>query len=143
MGLHRADVRTPSGTVVEFQHSPITLETIQERETFYGDLMWVFDAGGRDLSHHGKALYEGPQRGDPAPGTTSLRHCMDCEERILITWHAAVLRFPRKGLAVLHCTKPVVLDMCDGRVFAIERVIGNLAGGFFRTPRDLCRALGC
>lgn len=43
IGKHRADVKTPT-TVIEFQHSPISPEEIRERETFYGDMVWVVDA---------------------------------------------------------------------------------------------------
>ncbi len=44
MGCHRADVRTPTGLVIEFQNSPITPEDILERERFYGRMLWVFNA---------------------------------------------------------------------------------------------------
>lgn len=41
---HIADVQTPAGTVVEFQHSSISPEEIAERNRFYGSkLIWVFD----------------------------------------------------------------------------------------------------
>lgn len=40
---HRADVLTPKSVVIELQHSPISVEAIQEREAFYGDMVWVFD----------------------------------------------------------------------------------------------------
>lgn len=41
---HRADVALPDGTVIEFQHSPISIDDINRREQFYGDKMiWVFD----------------------------------------------------------------------------------------------------
>lgn len=38
---HIADVKTPNGLVIEFQRSNITQETILERETFYGNMIWV------------------------------------------------------------------------------------------------------
>ncbi len=41
--FHRADVLLPNGRVVEFQHSSIGVEEIQERERFYGSMIWVFD----------------------------------------------------------------------------------------------------
>ena len=41
--LHFADVRTPSGLVVEFQHSHIGEDEVSAREQFYGDLVWVID----------------------------------------------------------------------------------------------------
>lgn len=44
LGPHRADIVSPLGVVVELQHSSIAVEEIQERETFYGSMLWVFDA---------------------------------------------------------------------------------------------------
>ncbi len=41
--LHRADVILNDGTILELQHSFITPETILERESFYGSMIWVFD----------------------------------------------------------------------------------------------------
>ena len=40
---HRADVLTPQGTVIELQHSSISVDEIRERERFYGKMIWVFD----------------------------------------------------------------------------------------------------
>jgi flagellar biosynthesis GTPase FlhF len=41
--LHRADVVSTGGVVIEFQHSPISWEEIEEREQFYQNMIWVFD----------------------------------------------------------------------------------------------------
>lgn len=41
---HRADAVLPDGTVIEVQTSPISLEEIKERERFYGNMIWIFDA---------------------------------------------------------------------------------------------------
>lgn len=44
IGPHRADVLTKSGIVIEFQHSPISVDEILEREDFYGKKMvWLLD----------------------------------------------------------------------------------------------------
>lgn len=40
---HIADVLLPNGTVIEFQHSPISPVEIQAREDFYQSVIWVFD----------------------------------------------------------------------------------------------------
>src|ERR1041384_4441321 len=40
---HRADIVTVRGTVIELQHSPLGVEEIRERETFYGTMIWLFD----------------------------------------------------------------------------------------------------
>ena len=41
--LHIADIKTPSGLVVEFQHSSISTFERQSRELFYGNMIWVLD----------------------------------------------------------------------------------------------------
>lgn len=40
---HIADVKTPHGLVIEFQHSPISPEEIRAREAFYGNMIWIVD----------------------------------------------------------------------------------------------------
>ena len=42
--LHRADAVARNGTVIEFQHSSISADEIEQREHFYGRMVWVFDA---------------------------------------------------------------------------------------------------
>jgi len=38
---HRADVHTPSGVILEFQNSSISVEEITSRDQFYKKLIWV------------------------------------------------------------------------------------------------------
>jgi competence protein CoiA len=40
---HIADVRTPHGLVVEFQHSHLDPQERTKRERFYGNMVWVVD----------------------------------------------------------------------------------------------------
>lgn len=40
---HIADVLTSKGLILEFQNSPISMIKIKERETFYGNMAWVFN----------------------------------------------------------------------------------------------------
>lgn len=40
---HIADVRTPHGLVIEFQHSQLDPQERQARERFHGNLIWVVD----------------------------------------------------------------------------------------------------
>lgn len=59
VGEHRADVLTPRGIVVEFQHSGIQVAQIEAREREYGNMIWVLDAreatlDGRILVKEGK-----------------------------------------------------------------------------------------
>lgn len=48
VGRHRADVKSPR-TVIELQASSISPAEIEEREEFYGDMVWVIDAEKFDL----------------------------------------------------------------------------------------------
>jgi len=41
---HRADILTPDGIVIEFQHSSISVDDIEAREEFWGNVIWVIDA---------------------------------------------------------------------------------------------------
>lgn len=51
VGNHRADVKTPSGIVIEFQHSGISSNQIEEREREYGKMLWVLDARDAYFNH--------------------------------------------------------------------------------------------
>ena len=42
--MHRADIVGVEGMVIELQHSSISPEEIQQREAFYGNMVWLFDA---------------------------------------------------------------------------------------------------
>lgn len=44
---HIADLKTPHGLVVEFQHSPISTEEKQSREDFYKTMIWIVDGTRR------------------------------------------------------------------------------------------------
>jgi competence protein CoiA len=56
--VHIADVRTGSGTVVEFQHSAITPQERGSREAFYDPMIWIVDGTRlkRDLSSFRKEI---------------------------------------------------------------------------------------
>ncbi|EHQ29718.1 competence protein CoiA [Mucilaginibacter paludis] len=42
--IHRADVHTPGGVTLEFQHSPISVTELGSRNAFYKKLVWIVDA---------------------------------------------------------------------------------------------------
>lgn len=44
MGGHFADMVAGDGTVCEVQHSSIDIEELRDRERFYGEMRWIFDA---------------------------------------------------------------------------------------------------
>jgi hypothetical protein len=41
--IHRADIKTPTGIIIEVQHSAMTDLERQSREAFYANLVWVID----------------------------------------------------------------------------------------------------
>ena len=55
--VHRADIKTPTGIVIEVQHSTMTDEERESREAFYGNLIWIVDGKSfRDRFHVGWML---------------------------------------------------------------------------------------
>ena len=64
---HIADVKTPSGIVVEFQRSPIESKEVSSRENFYRDLVWVVDGdrGSSDPNYFRMGLAPEPVSLDP------------------------------------------------------------------------------
>ncbi|MBY6165928.1 hypothetical protein KUW14_08735 [Pseudooceanicola nitratireducens] len=65
--LHIADIKTPSGLVVEFQHSAIKPDEVAKRSMFYGSVIWIVDGGRRptDRTQYERMLASNyPQRFD-------------------------------------------------------------------------------
>jgi competence protein CoiA len=65
---HIADVKTPRGWVIEFQHSYLKPEERRSRNVFYPKLIWVVDGTRRkrDIEQFGNAWQEGiPVGGNP------------------------------------------------------------------------------
>jgi len=44
--IHRADIKTPNGIVIEVQHSSMKDEERTSREEFYKNLVWIVDGSG-------------------------------------------------------------------------------------------------
>jgi len=49
---HRADIKLSNGTVIEVQNSPITIDEIEARETFYGTNHMIWILNGENLLKH-------------------------------------------------------------------------------------------
>lgn len=64
--VHIADVKTPHGLAIEFQHSPISQAEMKSREEFYGEMIWIVDGlrGTLDASFFRMGLH-GPIQKDP------------------------------------------------------------------------------
>ena len=58
--IHRADIKTPTGIVIEVQHSTMTDQERESRESFYRNLIWILD--GRSFK---KSFYLGCMLPDP------------------------------------------------------------------------------
>lgn len=103
---HRADIYTPSGIVVEFQHSYLGAEEISLREKFYGPLMrWVFDA--REAYNSGRLSFS--YRGTDA------------------TWVKFRWKYPRTSICFAR--RPVYLDIGEGLLLQIRKLSASPPSG--------------
>lgn len=89
--IHRADITGNRNTVIELQHSALSLEEIRERERFYDNMIWVVDAAG----FFGNIIFK--MKG----------------EYTAIAWYN-----PR--VAFLKAKKPVYFDLPCGNIFKLE-----------------------
>ena len=84
---HIADVKTPFGLVVEFQHSPIDYTEMASREAFYDDMVWIVDGdrGSLDPNYFIMGLSREPASFRP------LVHLVKwwSSSRLLHKWHQA------------------------------------------------------
>mgnify|MGYP003394285807 FL=1 len=102
IGPHRADIRATTGTVVELQHSYLPAAEIAERESFYGDMVWVFDA----TAAAERMSVRAPEV-DNAP---------------------FFLRWKHPSTMILQVQRPLYLDVGDGWLFALtdkDRMLGH------------------
>lgn len=95
IGEHRADIKLSDGKVVEIQHSPITPEEVEERESFYGDMIWIVDA--KDFQKNLRMTKKISQRGFP--------------------YYSFKWKRARKG--IVSCQKPVYFDFGEN-VFQVN-----------------------
>jgi hypothetical protein len=93
---HRADCIFPDGTVLEIQHSAISVDDIKRREAFYGEnMIWLFDT--RDAVES-KRL-----------------HIRRKPDKDTFRW-----KQPRKSIA--FCRRGVYLDISDDKLFYLYRM---------------------
>ena len=79
--IHIADVRSPSGLVIEFQHSPIHPDEVAAREAFHRRIVWIVDGCRNELDKNyfglrlGGRISQNPaQRGLRWHGKSKLFH---------------------------------------------------------------------
>lgn len=105
MGNHRADIVGNNGVVVELQKSSLAVEDIEEREKFYRNMIWLFDASEFQDRVHFR------QR----------------DGYISFYWQA-----PRWSHA--KCTKPLFWDMGRDRIFQVKKIHMKRASGWRNSP---------
>lgn len=83
--LHIADVKTETGTVIEFQHSAIKPEEVEKRTKFYDKIVWVVDGTRRstDLKQYELMLQE--NRSEIFDGV-KIYTVWEAETRLLKEW---------------------------------------------------------
>ena len=119
---HRADIVRSDGTVVELQHSPISLDTILERERAYGHMAWLFDARGLVSCATPEEKEQLARIGMSPAGRLDLRPSSPKGgDRSYQTFR---WKHPRKHYAM--CTAPVYLDLGDD-IFHLR--VMHLGGG--------------
>ena len=84
---HIADVKTPSGWVLEFQHSLLKSEERRSRDAFYSKLIWIVDGTRRktDAPKFDEALKEGRVIAPQLPFQTVMIYFPD-ECRLIRDW---------------------------------------------------------
>lgn len=92
-GNHRADVIGNRGVVIELQNSPISVAVIHEREWFYENMVWLFNAESFRKNFHFRKK----------------------DDYTTFRWI-----YPRKSL--WHVEKPLFFDLGDGRIFWAKKI---------------------
>lgn len=121
MDNHRADVRMRSGTVLEIQHSPITTQEIVERESFYGDMIWLLDARKWDIGHRSRDYQGSDDYGQETYDRFTISFTKLHEQRLA---DGALVKFrwrhPKRSWSVAK--KPLLFDIGGGRLIQIGKV---------------------
>lgn len=99
---HIADVKTPSGFVIEFQHSPIALEERTYRENFYEDMCWVVDA---------TRLKSDAAKFNRAPTLSNLTYPTLLSENVPVNFFPSLLKW--------YSAKPAVFFDFGNKLFCI------------------------
>lgn len=104
MGPHRADIVTVDGTVIELQHSHISVEEITEREAFYGRMVWLFDATEAVAS--GRLSLRAQDYPPPVPGAMG----------------GASFRWKQARKTVGYTQRPTLLDLGNGMLLWLKKL---------------------
>ncbi len=120
MPPHRADIRLPSGRVIELQHSTISVGEIRERESFYRDMLWIFDAGTADIGFRDVNIVDTHTYG--ATSYDEYKVDFECFRDMANPPLGKRLKFQwrRAKPSILQCHRPVFLDLSNKLLLALE-----------------------
>lgn len=113
--LHIADVKTPKGLVVEFQHSYIEPDEARKRTEFHQPMFWIVDGTRRktDRKQFQTALSDGVKH----PTKDGLVHQLWIyDSRLVKEW--------------VHVGVIVAFDFGEDKVWVLRRIKGDLVYGF-------------
>ena len=99
--VHIADVRTPAGLVLEFQHSTIDPAEVKAREDFYQRMVWVIDGCKNDADRF---------------NFSNMRGGLNDNGIAAFNWWSRSTLFSR-----WHTTKPVFIDFGDHGFWRVLR----------------------
>ena len=119
---HIADIQLPNKHVIEIQHSPISCEEAREREDFYCNMAWIFDASSFERNFK---LFE-----------------KESQSTGNIYYNFA---WKRPRLSIAESTKPIYLDFGEDRIFQVKKFElyereGNWEGRVYISTR--CKGWG-
>lgn len=104
--VHRADILNSRGTTIELQHSRIPVQDVHNREQFYEDMIWLFDAKEFEFTNHNRLEYS----------------------------HLYKWRYPRKY--IWECTKPIFFHMGGKQILRVEKISKKIPCYIIVSPVD-------
>jgi len=115
MGTHRADIKLPSGVVIELQNSSIGLDELLERERFYDTMIWLVNC-------------------IPIKHNITLFKKNDDYCRIVWKW---------KKTVYVYSSKKVYLDLGpDVGILLLKKIHHRYGWGVLRSYDEFCRWYG-
>lgn len=123
---HRADIIRSDGTVVELQHSSLSRAEVQERELFYGKMVWLFD-----VRKQARRYFSGFRDGPGRINQLHLSGLLDPTGRPWLKfWHEQMPENDKLDRAmqiewrwplayVLAAEKPRYLDLGNGKIMRL------------------------
>lgn len=141
---HIADIKTKNGIVIEFQNSPLDINELQSRESFYEKLIWVINA--EKFKDNIEISFKLPDLRSPFPneidfadskhfltynknkyadGTMEFSSSETQKHRTLVeehysNMHRLVWKYKRK--VWLEAKAPLFLDFGDDKIWRVQQI---------------------